>query len=72
MDGRRIWTFEVSSKNSSVVNAILISYCCVFNQSSKSAMKGYRVESMEEKSHEYKTIVGREAGEKLIDSKNFF
>ena len=34
--------------NSSMINAILISYCCVFKQSSNPVMKGSRVESIEE------------------------
>jgi len=40
-------TFEDSSKNSFMVNAILISYGCVFNRSSKQVMKGSWVESIE-------------------------
>jgi len=40
--------FEDSSKNSSVINAILISYGCVFKRASKPVMKGSRVESIEE------------------------
>ena len=39
-------TFEDSSKNSSMNNAILISYECVFKRSSKPFMKGCRVESI--------------------------
>ena len=38
--------FEDSSKNSSIMNAILISYGCVFKRSSKPVMKGSRVESI--------------------------
>ena len=37
--------FDDSSKNPSMINAILISYGCVFNRSSKPVMKGSRVES---------------------------
>ena len=37
--------FEDNFKNSSMVNAILISYGCVFKRSSKPVMKGSRVES---------------------------
>ena len=40
--------FEDSSKDSSTINAILISYGCVFKRSSKPVMKGSRVESIEE------------------------
>ncbi len=39
--------FEDSSKNSSMINAILITYG-FFKQSIKSVMKGSRVESFEE------------------------
>ena len=46
--------FESSSKNSSMVNGILISYGCVFKRSSKPVMKGSRVESIEEARNEYK------------------
>ena len=43
-----------------MVNAILISYGCVFKRSSKPVMKGSRVESIEEARKEYKkTIIGR-------------
>ena len=46
--------FENSSKNSSTINAILISYGFVFKRSSKSVIKGSRVESIEESRKEYK------------------
>ena len=39
--------FEDSSKNPSMINAILISYGCVLKRSSKPVMKGSRVESIE-------------------------
>ena len=45
--------FEDNLKNSSMVNAILISYGCVFMRSSKRVMKGSRVESIEEARNEY-------------------
>ena len=48
-------TFEDSSKNSSLINGILISYGCVFKRSSKPIMKGSSVESIEEARKEYKT-----------------
>lgn len=38
--------FDYSSKNSSIINAILISYGCVLKRSSKPVMKGSRVESI--------------------------
>ncbi len=49
--------FEDSSKNSSMVNAILISYGCVFKRSSKPVMKGSRVESIEKARKEYKKLL---------------
>ena len=49
--------FEDSSKKSSMINAILISYGCVFKRSSKPVMKGSRVESMEEARNEYKKLL---------------
>ena len=49
--------FEDSSKNSSLINAILISYGCVFKRSSKPVMKGSRVESIEEARKEYKKLL---------------
>ena len=41
-------SFEDSSKNTSMINAILISYDCAFKRSSQPVMKGSRVESIEE------------------------
>ena len=49
--------FEDSSKNSYMVNAILISYSCVFKRSSKPVIKGSRVESIEEARNEYKKLL---------------
>ena len=49
--------FEDSSKNSSMINTILISYGCLFNRSSKPVMKGSRVESIEEARNEYKKLL---------------
>ena len=49
--------FEDSSKNSIIVNAILISYGCVFKRSSKPVMKGSRVESIEEARNEYQKLL---------------
>ena len=50
-------TFEDSSNNSSMINAILISYGCVFKRSSKPVIKGSRVESIEEARKEYKKLL---------------
>ena len=52
--------FEDSSKNFSMINAILISYGCVYKRSSKPVMKGSRVKSIKEARKEIcKTIRGR-------------
>ena len=66
----RIKVFEAfgdSSKNNSMINAILISYGCVFKRSSKPVMKGSRVESIEEARKEYKKLL-EDGWKKLIDS----
>ena len=49
--------FEDSSKNSYMINAVLISYGCVFKRSSKPVIKGSRVESIEEARNEYKKLL---------------
>jgi len=49
--------FDDSSKNTSIINAILISYGCVLKRSSKPVMKGSRVESIEEARKEYKKLL---------------
>jgi len=48
--------FEDSSKNPSMINAILISYGCVLKRSSKPVMKGSRVESKEEPRNDHKKL----------------
>ena len=48
-------SFEDSSNNSSMINAILISYGFVIKWSSKLFLKGSRVEFIEEARNEYKT-----------------
>ena len=49
--------FEDSSKNSSMINAILISYGCVYKPLSKTFMKVSRLESIEEARKEYKELL---------------
>ena len=68
----RIKVFEPfdSSKNPSIINAILISYGCVLKRSSKPVMKGSRVESIEEARKEYKKLL--EEGWGKINRFNFF
>ena len=63
--------FEDSSKNSSIINAILISYGCVFKRSSKPVMKGSRVESIEEARKEYKKLL-EEGWKKTYRFNSFF
>ena len=63
--------FEDSSKNSSIINAILIPYGCVFKQSIKPVMKGSRVESIEEARNEYKKLL-EEGWEKTCRFNSFF
>ena len=63
--------FEDGSKNFSIINAILISYCCVFKRSSKPVMKGSRVESIEEARNEYKKLLER-GWEKTYRFNSFF
>ena len=48
--------FEDSSKQSSIINAILISSDCVFKRSSKPVMKGSRFVSIEAARKEYKNL----------------
>ena len=64
-------SFEDSSKNSSMFNAILISYGCVFKRSSKPVMKGSRVESIEEARDEYKKLL-EAGGAKTYKFNSFF
>ena len=63
--------FDDSSKNSSTVDAIIISYGCVFKRSSKPVMKGSRVESIEEARNEYKKLL-EEGWEKTYRFNSFF
>ena len=49
--------FVDSSNNSSMINAILISYGCVLKRKSKPVIKGSRVESIEEARKEYNKLL---------------
>ena len=62
--------FENSSNPSAIINAILISYGCVYRRSSKPVMKGSRVESIEEARKEYKKLL--KEGWKKTYSYNYF
>ena len=63
--------FEDSSKKTSIINAILISYGCVLKRSSKPVMKGSRVESIEEARNEYKKLL-EQGWEKTFRFNSFF
>ena len=54
-----------------MINAILISYGCVFKRSSKPVMKGSRVESIEEARNEYKKLL-EEGWKKTYRFNSFF
>ena len=49
--------FEDISKSSRSINAMEISYGCVYKRSSKPVMKGSRVESIEDARKEYKQLL---------------
>ena len=63
--------FEDSSKDSFMINAILIFYGCVIERSSKPVMKGSRVESIEEARNEYKKLL-EEGWKKTYRFNSFF
>ena len=50
-------TFEDVSKPSPNINAMMISYGCVYKRSSKPVMKGSRVETTEAVREEYKKLL---------------
>ena len=49
--------FEDVSKPSPSINAMMISYGCVYKRSNKPVMKGSRVETIEEARKEYKKLL---------------
>ena len=49
--------FEVLSNPCNSIDAIMISYGCVYKRSSKPVMKGSRVETIEEARREYKQLL---------------
>ena len=49
--------FEDVSKSIPSIDAMMISYGCVYKRSSKPVMKGSRVETMESARKEYKKLV---------------
>ena len=60
MDRSRIKVFEPFedvSKPSPTINAMMVSYGCVYKRSSKPVMKGSRVETIENARKEYKQLL---------------
>ena len=51
--------FEDISKPCPSVDAIMISYGCVYKRSSKPVMKGSRIETIEEARKEYRQLLGQ-------------
>ena len=59
-DGSRIKVFELFedvSESSPCIDAMMISYGCVYKRSSKPVMKGSRVETIEAARKEYKKLL---------------
>ena len=54
--------FENVSKPKLSINAMMISYGCVYKRSSKPVMKGSRVETIENARKEYKELLGMGRG----------
>ena len=50
-------TFEDVSKPSPSIDAMMISYGCIYKRSSRPVMKGSRVETIEEARKEYKKLL---------------
>ena len=63
--------FEDVSKPSPSIDAIEISYGCVYKRSSKPVMKGSRVESIEDARKEYKKLL-EEGWKKTSIFKSYF
>ena len=63
--------FEDVSKPSLSLDAIMISYGCVYKKSSKPVMKGSRVETIEEARREYKKLL-EEGWKKTSIFRTFF
>ena len=73
-DRSRIKVFEPFneiSKTSPNIDAIMISYGCVYKRSSKPVMKGSRVESIENARKEYKKLL-EEGWKKTSIFRNYF
>ena len=49
--------FEDMTKHSPIIDAMMISYGCIYKRSSKPVMKGSRVESVEDAREEYRKLL---------------
>ena len=63
--------FEEISKTSSSIDAMMISYGCLYKRSSKPVMKGSRVETIENARKEYKQLI-EEGWKKTSIFRNYF
>ena len=63
--------FEDISKPSPSIDAMMISYGCVYKRSSKPVMKGARVETVEAAREEYKKLL-QEGWKKTSISRSYF
>ena len=63
--------FEEISKTSPNIDAMMISYGCVYKSSSKPDMKGSRVETIENARKEYKQLL-EEGWKKTCIFRNYF
>ena len=64
-------SFEEISKTSPSIDAMMISYGCVYKRSSKPVMKGSRVETIEKARKEYKQLL-EEGWKKTSIFRNYF
>ena len=63
--------FEDISKSSPSIDAIMISYGCVYKRSTKPVMKGSRVETIENARKEYKKLL-EEGWKRTSIFRNYF
>ena len=63
--------FEEISKTSLSIDAMMISYGCLYKRSSKPVMKGSRVETIENARKEYKQLI-EEGWKKTSIFRNYF
>ena len=63
--------FEDVSKSSLSINAMMISYGCVYKRSSKPVIKGSRVETIEDARKEYKELL-KQGWKKTSIFRSFF